>query len=87
MDEEDQQKISVSVPVGAIASAVVLGLVAVAYVIMSRQDEGGIDVTGKAKAGKGFGRKVGLKTLITLIENDATRKVLVAALKAIARRS
>jgi hypothetical protein len=32
-------------------------------------------------------RRVGLMTLITLIENDTTRRVVVAALRAMARRA
>lgn len=86
MDDDQEQKISVSVPLGAIASAVVLGVVAAAYVIMTREEDGNSDVGAKSRSSS-FGRKIGLRTLITLIENDATRKVLVAALKALARRS
>jgi hypothetical protein len=44
-------------------------------------------VKQRARSGRSFGRRIGLMTLITLIENDATRKVLVAILRAMARRS
>ena len=86
MEDDQGQKISFSIPFGAIAAAVLLGLAAVAYVLSSRQ-QNGVDTARKPRSGRAFGRRVGLRTLITVIENDTTRKVLVAALKAIARRS
>ena len=86
-ENTDGKNISVSVPMGAIAAAAVLVLAAAVYTLIGRNGEeaegnGG----GKAKSGN-MRRRIGLMTLITLIENDASRRVLVALLRAIARRS
>ncbi|MGI8824040.1 MAG: hypothetical protein ACR2JC_00050 [Chloroflexota bacterium] len=86
MNDGPEQKLSVSVPLAAIAAAVLLGLAAAAYAL-TNQDESLSDKVSKVKPSKGLGRKIGLRTFITLLENDATRKVLIAALKAISRRS
>jgi hypothetical protein len=88
-DSSESQDISVSVPTGVIAAGIFIGMAALAaYIMASRSDEGASGViAAKAKSGKGFGKKIGLMSLITLIENDATRKVVVAVLRAIARRS
>jgi hypothetical protein len=87
-DENDENKnISVSVPMGAIATALVLGMAAAAYALIGRDNAG--SETGsalKAKSGS-VRKKLGLMTLITVIENDASRKVLLAFLRAMARRS
>lgn len=88
-DSNGEQNISVSVPVGVIAAGAVIGLIAAAAYVMTQR--GDTDVSGvagqAARSGRGFSRKLGLMTLITIIENDATRRVLVALLRAIARRS
>src|SRR5438067_2227778 len=82
--------VSVSVPVGVIAAGVLLGLAAaVAYVL---SNNGSLEVADRApepkvKSAKGPLRKFGIMTLVRLIENDATRKLVIAALKAMARRS
>jgi hypothetical protein len=87
-DENDENKnISVSVPMGAIATALVLGMAAAAYALIGRDNA--VSETGsglKAKSGS-MRKKLGLMTLITVIENDASRKVLLAFLRAMARRS
>ena len=87
-DENDENKnISVSVPMGAIATALVLGLAAAAYALIGRDNSDADNGSGlKAKSGN-MRKKLGLMTLITVIENDASRKVLVAFLRAMARRS
>lgn len=78
---------SVSLPVGAVAAGLLVGLAAATYFLAGRGDDVTETVAQKGKAGKGKLRKLGLMTLVSLIENDATRKVVVATLKAMARRS
>jgi hypothetical protein len=93
-DENDENKnVSVSVPMGAIATALVLGMAAAAYALIGRDNAGSETGSGvkavsglKAKSGS-MRKKLGLMTLITVIENDASRKVLLAFLRAMARRS
>lgn len=89
MAEDDQQgsNISVSVPIGAIASAAVLSAAAAAYFFMNRSDDGVPSASGIAEKGKSVKRKVGLTTVITLLENDASRKVVLSILRAMARRA
>jgi hypothetical protein len=89
MEEEDQQgsNISVSVPIGALASAAVLGAGAAAYLFLNRGDSSSPTVSGLNEKGKGLRRKVGLTTVITLLENDASRKVVLSILRAMARRA
>jgi hypothetical protein len=88
---EDQQgsNFSVSVPIGALASAAVLGAAAAAYILINRNDADStsqLSTSAKSKS-KGLRRKIGLTTVITLLENDASRKVVLAALRAMARRA
>lgn len=87
-ERSNDQNFSVSVPLTALAVGALLALGAAAY-LMSTKNEAdvGSALKEKSKAGKGFGRKLGLMTLITLIENDATRRVVVAILRAMARRA
>lgn len=86
---DGNENVSLSVPVGVIATGVLLGLAgAIAYILMGRDNQGVGQASGQAaKSGRGMMRKVGLMSLATLIENDATRRVVVAALRAMARRS
>jgi hypothetical protein len=83
-EDRDQKSMQLKVPLGALAAALLIAVGGAAY-IMSSSDDG--DSSGKGRSKGGLRRRVGLMTLITLIENDATRKVVVAALKALARRS
>jgi hypothetical protein len=86
-DNSEDRNFSVSVPVGALAAALVLGLAAAAYALMGRDsEETESSSSQKARSGS-MRRKLGLMTLITIIENDASRKVLLAFLRAMARRS
>jgi hypothetical protein len=89
MAEEDQQgsNLSVSVPIGALATAAVLGAAAAAYVFLNRGDSDTPTPSGLNQKGKGLRRKVGLTTVITLLENDASRKVVLSILRAMARRA
>ena len=86
---DENQSISVSMPTGVVAAGIVVGLAVVAaYLMSSKTDvDPGTALKGSARASKGFGKRMGLMTLITLIENDATRKVVVAVLRAMAKRS
>ncbi|HLJ65922.1 MAG TPA: hypothetical protein VKX16_01010 [Chloroflexota bacterium] len=85
-EDQNGRNISVSVPMGIIGAALALGVAAAAYALVGRDDEEGAS-TSSAPRGRGMRRKLGLMTLVTLIENDASRKVLVALLRAMARRS
>ncbi|GAC1442990.1 MAG: hypothetical protein NVSMB52_00810 [Chloroflexota bacterium] len=84
----DSQNFSVSVPVGALGTLVVLGLAATAYIVYGRTDgEDPVASAAKSKLGGGMRKKLGIMTLVTLIENDTTRKLLVSVLRAMARRA
>ena len=85
--DSNEQNFSVSVPVGAAVAAILLaGATAAAYLIIGRPAELGAE-GGQSMPGGGFLRKVGLLGLVAMIENDATRKVVVAVLKAMAKRA
>ena len=86
--ENGGKNISASVPLGTLGGLLVLGLAAAAYTYFAREGEIGnpVEALQNVKP-KAVRRKVGLMTLVALIENDTTRRVLVALLKAMARRS
>ena len=91
-ENSENENISVNVPIGAIAAGLVLGLAGVAYAVMMRNSEAMTrdSMTGTAsemaRTSKGMLRKAALSGLIAAIENDASRKLVVAVLKAMARR-
>jgi hypothetical protein len=89
MTDDDQQgsNLSVSVPIGALASVAVLAAAAAAYVLLNRSDTSLPSASGIAGKGKKVRRKVGLTTVITVLENDASRKVVLSILRAMARRA
>jgi hypothetical protein len=90
VDESNrEQGVAVSVPIGVVATGVLLAAgAAIAYVLLAKESNGVVSEAGQAaRSGKGMLRKAGLMTLITMIENDATRKVVVAILRAMARRA
>jgi hypothetical protein len=79
---------SLSVPVGIVAAGLLLGLAGATYFLTSRSGETtSSQATTAARTGRSMMRRAGIMTLVTLIENDATRKLVVAALRAMARRS
>lgn len=88
-DDTARQNFSVSVPLGVLAAGVIVGLAAAAAYVISIQGNGETTTMprGAAKKGKGMGRRFALLSLVTLIENDTTRKAVVAVLRAIAKRS
>lgn len=89
-DSTSDENFSVSIPVGAAVTAVLLaGAAAAAYLIIGRADTEGTaaQASSATRSGKSMFRRLGIMGLVTLIENDATRKVVVAVLKAMARRS
>jgi hypothetical protein len=87
-DGSGEKNVSVSVPIGLIVGGALLGLAMAAFLLVSKSDEVGSDATtAVTRSGKGAVRKVGLMTLVTLIENDITRRVVVAVLKSMARRA
>jgi len=86
-ESTENRNISVSVPMGAIATAILLGLAAAAYTLVSRNGEDEEPSGGQKSKSGNMRRKLGLMTLATLIENDASRKLLVSLIRAMARRS
>ena len=88
-DSDGKPIISGSVPLGAIAAGALIAVAAAAAYLLANRENGGVTATirEKGKSRKGFGRKLGLMTAITLIENDATRKLVIALLRAMARRA
>ncbi len=89
MADDDQQgsNVSVSVPIGALASVAVLAAAGAAYVLLHRSDPAVPSNAGIAGKGKKVRRKLGLTTVITVLENDASRKVVLSVLRAMARRA
>lgn len=89
-ETNDNRRVALSVPIGGVAMLAVLGIALAGYLIASRESDGE-EAAERSKGSKGskgnLRRRLGLMTLITLIENDATRRVLVSVLRAIARRS
>lgn len=88
-ESNGDQNLSVSVPMGVVVAGVLVGLMAAAAYLMTQRGDTSVSGTAgrAARTGRGFGRKLGLTTIITLLENDASRRVILAVLKAIARRS
>lgn len=87
-DENSEPNISLTVPVGAAVGALVLAVAAtVAYVLMGRGNESSESTASNVtSSGRNMLRRMGILGLVAVLENDATRKVILAALKAIARR-
>jgi hypothetical protein len=90
-DSANQGKpnISVRLPIGGLATLALLGIAAAGYLIATRDSEPEPQsVAEKALAsGRNARRRIGLKTVIALLENDASRKVVLAVLRAMARRA
>jgi hypothetical protein len=87
-DEGSGDNFSISLPVGVVASLLLLGLAGgTAYLLMSQNNTPAALQGRGSKPRRRFMRRIGLSALVTLIENDATRRVLVAALRALAKRS
>lgn len=87
-EHEQQSNISVSIPIGALATVAIVGAAVAAYILSNRDSEDGEGVASRTKGrAGGVRRRLGLMTVITLIENDATRKVVLAVLRAMARRA
>jgi hypothetical protein len=88
-DNDGKSIISGSVPLGAIAAGALIAVAAAAAYLLANRENGGVTAPSKekGKSGKGFGMKLGLMTVITLIENEAPRKLVIALLRAMARRA
>jgi hypothetical protein len=86
-DTNGKSNLSVSVPIGGLATLVVLGLATAGYLLASRNSDDDAPAEKSKPSGRNVRRRLGLMTAITLIENDATRKVVVAMLRAMARRA
>jgi hypothetical protein len=86
---QGKPNISVRVPVGGLATLALLGIAAGGYLIATRHSEPEPQsVTEKALAsGRSVRKRLGLMTVITLLENDASRKVVLSILRAMARRA
>jgi flagellar basal body-associated protein FliL len=80
------KKVSVSVPITSVATLILLAAGTAAYLLVSRQDEEETP-TQKPRTVKSIRKRFGLLTLVTLIENDSTRKVVLALLRAMAKRA
>lgn len=78
--------IAVSMPIGALAAVLVVAAAGLAYTLLLREDESGEGTARSKGKGGSMRRKVGLRALIAVIENDASRRLLLAVLKALARR-
>ncbi len=86
-EDQSQQKVSFNVPIGVLAAAAVIGLAGAACTLLSQSSDGAdASTSSKIKCGGNIRKKLGLMTLVTLIENDVTRKGVVALLKALAKR-
>jgi hypothetical protein len=85
-DEGQGSNFSVSVPIGALAGAAVLAAAAGAYALLNRSEEEG-ESPGGSRRSRNMRRRVGLMAIITLLENDASRRVVLALLRAMARRA
>lgn len=89
-ENNESKNMSVSVPLGALGAVLAIAVGAAVYIVLNRGEDESVPPTPGAKAkakAKGMRRRIGLSTAITIIENDTTRKVLLAALRAIAKRS
>ncbi len=92
-DNNENQNVSLNVPVGVIATGLVLGLASAVYMVMTRNSEETtagtvVSAAGQvSKGAKGTVRKAAITALIAAIENDATRKLVVAVLRTMAKRS
>jgi hypothetical protein len=87
-NESQEQSIGVSVPIAAIAAGAVVALGVASYLLSNRGQEGTTGTASNvARSGRKAGRRLGLNALIALLENDATRRVVLALLKAMARRA
>jgi hypothetical protein len=81
----ENENVALSVPLPAVAAAIALGIGIGSYLLLGRGSNGE-RTSGASNPAKKMGRKFGLMTLVTLIENDTTRKIVVAGIKAMARR-
>lgn len=89
----ENQNVNVNIPIGVIATGLILGMAAAAFAMMRQNGEtaGGNTLAGTAsgvaRGGKGMLRKAALNALIAAIETDASRKLVVTVLKAMAKRA
>lgn len=91
-EDSSENSTSLTVPIGALGALLVLGIAGAAYAYLQRggdeSPQGFVQsAVQRAKPGKNTRRKVGLMALIALIDNDASRKVLLTFLRALQKRS
>lgn len=85
---EQGTNISFNVPIGLLGVALLAALASAAYMMTSNQEEATESpAASMTRSAKGGLKKLGLLGLASMIENDATRKVVVAILRAMAKRS
>ena len=86
MAEEDSggRNVALTLPIGALGAVLALAIGAAAYNYLSGSSDE--EAAPKGKSGS-MRRRLGLMTVITLLENDATRKVVIAVLRAMAKRA
>ena len=86
--ENNDNAFSITLPLGAALGAVAIAAAGTAAYLILNGSEGTMPSgPGFTSSGRSMLRRIGLMGLITVIENDASRKVLVAVLRAMARRS
>jgi len=82
-NRQQNEAVSVSIPVGLVASALILLAAGAVYMLVAKPDI----AAGESPNPKGMLRRAGLLALAGAIENDFSRKAVVAIIRAVARRS
>lgn len=82
-NRQQNEAVSVSVPVGLVASALILLAAGAVYMLVAKPDI----VPAEPPNPKGMLRRAGLLALAGAIENEFSRKALVAIIRVVARRS
>ncbi|HZU12908.1 MAG TPA: hypothetical protein VFB58_08720 [Chloroflexota bacterium] len=86
--ENNEDGFSITLPLGAAVGAIVIAAASTAaYLMLNGSEASAPSGSGIASSGRSALRRLGLMGLITVIENDASRRVLVAVLRAMARRA
>lgn len=77
----------VNVPIPALAGVLLLAAAGAAYTYWQRDNMPSPGDAIKSVAPKpGFGRRIALRTAISMIENDTSRKLLLVVLKTLVKR-
>ncbi|MGH2447978.1 MAG: hypothetical protein ACRDFS_05180 [Chloroflexota bacterium] len=88
MTQDSEQSTSITIPIAAIGGAAAISLAAAAYLAMGRSSSNSVtDKFDLMSSPKGLIRKAALLGLVATIENSASRRALIIALKLMARRA